>query len=137
MDNHGLNTYNRGDQWIKACGFNEADIIRRLLDEGADVEQEPSNPLYRGKFSPLLQACRHGRLDTARLLFVRERVESQDVCRGESRALADSSAVFMLPDVRERCLPRWTAAVEASVYSPLPRRPCVASPPTLCVSNTP
>ena len=92
MDNHGLNTYNRGDQWIKACGFNEADIIRRLLDEGADVEQEPSNPLYRGQISPLLQACRHGRLDTARLLFVRERVESQDVCRGESRALADSSA---------------------------------------------
>ena len=42
-----------------------------LLDEGADVEQEASNPLYRGNFSPLLQACRHGRLDTARLLLDR------------------------------------------------------------------
>ena len=69
MNESALNTYHRGDQWIKACGFNEADIIRRLLDEGADVEHEASNPLYRGNFSPLLQACRHGRLDTARLLF--------------------------------------------------------------------
>ena len=71
MNESALNTYHRGDQWIKACGFNEADIIRRLLDEGADVEQEASNPLYRGNFSPLLQACRHGRLDTARLLLDR------------------------------------------------------------------
>lgn len=69
MNNHILNTYHRGDQFIKACGFNEAHIIRRLLDEGADVEQEASNPLYRGKFSPLLQACHHGRLDTVRLLL--------------------------------------------------------------------
>ena len=71
MNESALNTYHPGDQWIKACGFNEADIIRRLLDEGADVEQEASNPLYRGNFSPLLQACRHGRLDTARLLLDR------------------------------------------------------------------
>ena len=73
MYDHLLNTYDRGDQFIKACGFNEAHIIRRLLDEGADVEQEPSNPLYRGQISPLLQACRHGRLDTARLLLTRSR----------------------------------------------------------------
>ena len=69
MNESALNTYHRGDQWIKACGFNEAHIIRRLLDEGVDVEQEASNPLYRGKFSPLLQACHHGRLDTVRLLL--------------------------------------------------------------------
>ena len=31
MYDHLLNTYHRGDQFIKACGFNEADIIRRLF----------------------------------------------------------------------------------------------------------
>ena len=79
MNNHILNTYHRGDQFIKACGFNEAHIIRRLLDEGADVEQEASNPLYRGKFSPLLQACHHGRLDTASFVRLRRGCRSRHV----------------------------------------------------------
>ena len=100
MNNHVLNTYHRGDQWIKACN-DDAETLKLLLEHGASPHRVPPGP------APLFEALSRFNLDAVRLLLAHGADPNDD---GQGRYSAGRQSLTCLQMAcfhQEDCFPFW------------------------------